>query len=178
MKKDDLTWLWHARLGHVNFQAMMLMSKNRMVRGMPKVIQPKKVCRGCLMSKQVRKPFPSKAQYSAKKALELVHWDICGPILPETPVGNKYFFLLVDDYTRVMWVYMLKYKSEALDAFKKFQAKVEKGPDKRVQVRTDKGGEFTSIEFNSYCEEAGIIIHYTAPYSTQQNRVVERRNRK
>lgn len=91
---DDTTWLWHARLGHVNFQAMMLMYNNRMVRGMPKVTQPKEVFRGCLMSKKVRKPFPSKAQYSIKKILELVHGDICGPIFPETPGGNKYFFLV------------------------------------------------------------------------------------
>lgn len=42
--------------------------------------------------------------------------------------------------------------------------------------RTDRGGEFTSNDFNSYCEEAGIARHYTTPYSPQQNGVVERRN--
>lgn len=33
-----------------------------------------------------------------------------------------------------------------------------------------------SKQFNDYCEEVGIQRHYTAPYSPQQNGVVERRN--
>lgn len=43
--------------------------------------------------------------------------------------------------------------------------------------RTDRGGEFMSREFITYCDEAGITHHFTAPYSPQQNGVVERRNR-
>ena len=34
-----------------------------------------------------------------------------------------------------------------------------------------------SHEFQSYCEKFGIDRHLTAPYSPQQNGVVERRNR-
>lgn len=41
----------------------------------------------------------------------------------------------------------------------------------------DRGGEFTSKLFNTYCDEAGISRQLTAPYSPQQNGVVERRNR-
>ncbi|GKA48250.1 zinc finger, CCHC-type containing protein [Tanacetum coccineum] len=44
-------------------------------------------------------------------------------------------------------------------------------------LRTDKGGEFTSNEFTKYCKENGIARQLTAPYSPQQNGVVERRNR-
>lgn len=44
-------------------------------------------------------------------------------------------------------------------------------------LRTDRGGEFMSREFAAYCDEAGITRHFTAPYSPQQNGVVERRNR-
>lgn len=81
-----------------------------MVRGLPNFTQPKDICQGFLMAKQIRKSFPDKANYSAKKVLELVHGDLCGPISPETPAGNKFFFLLVDDYSRIMWVYFLKSK--------------------------------------------------------------------
>lgn len=53
-----------------------------------------------------RKSFPSQANYCAKKALE--HGDLCDPILPGTPAGNKYIVLIVDDYRCVMWAYLLK----------------------------------------------------------------------
>ncbi|GJU34201.1 zinc finger, CCHC-type containing protein [Tanacetum coccineum] len=43
--------------------------------------------------------------------------------------------------------------------------------------RTDRGGEFNSNEFTQYCKENGIARQLTAPYSPQQNGVVERRNR-
>lgn len=69
-------------------------------------------------------------------------------------------------------------KSEAFNMFKKFHMLVETGPDRKIKVfRTERGDEFTSKEFNSHCENAGIVRHYTAPYTPQQNEVVERRNR-
>jgi transposase InsO family protein len=43
-------------------------------------------------------------------------------------------------------------------------------------LRTDRGGEFTSKEFSDYCTGDGIKWQLTAPYSPQQNGVVERRN--
>jgi transposase InsO family protein len=43
-------------------------------------------------------------------------------------------------------------------------------------LRTDNGGEFTTVEFASYCADEGIQHHYSAPYSPQQNGVVEWRN--
>lgn len=98
-KSDEVSKLWHLRLGHVNYQIIVLMFKDRMVAGLPKVSQPKEICAGCLMSKQIRKQFPSKAKYSAIKPLELVHGDICGPISPITTAGNMYLLLLVDDYS-------------------------------------------------------------------------------
>ena len=41
---------------------------------------------------------------------------------------------------------------------------------------TDRGGEFTSVSFFDYCDTTGIKRHLMAPYSPQQNGVVERRN--
>lgn len=177
-KEEEKTWLWHLRLGHVNFKAMKLMSKNQMAYGFPSIDQPRELCSGCLMAKQSRKPFPTQSKFTSEHVLQLVHGDLCGPISPPTPAGNQYFMLLVDDYSRMMWVYMLKSKNEALNCFKKFKLLVENASKKRIQVfRTDRGGEFCSNAFESCCEQAGILRHYTAPYTPQQNGVVERRNR-
>ena len=43
-------------------------------------------------------------------------------------------------------------------------------------LRTDRGGEFTSVEFAAYCADQGVVRHHTALYSPQQNGMVERRN--
>lgn len=97
------------------------------------------------MSKQTRKSIPTRSNFSASKRLELVHGDLCGPINPETASGNKYVLLLVDDFSRVMWAYLLKSKGEAFAAFKKFRGLVEDGDERRIKMfRTDRGGEFLS----------------------------------
>lgn len=67
-----------------------------------------------------------------------------------------------------MWVFMLKQKNEALAAFKKFKLLVENEISESIKaLRTDRGGEFTSNEFQEFCDGAGILRHLTAPYSPQ-----------
>lgn len=177
-KVQDPAWLWHARLGHVNFFALKMMAEKGMATGLPMISHPNQICEGCLIAKQARLPFPQQASFRAEKTLQLVHADICGPITPATLAGNKYFLLLVDDFSRMMWVYMLKEKSDAFNAFKKFKSVVENECDSKIKtLRTDRGGEFLSKEFTSFCEDEGIQRHLTAPYTPQQNGVVERRNR-
>jgi hypothetical protein len=115
--------------------------------------------------------------YRAEELLEFVHGDLCGPITPATHDGRCYFLLLVDDCSRYMWLQLLTSKAEAATAIRQFKARVETETGKKLKIlRTDRGGEFTSIEFGVYCAEEGMQRHMTAPYSPQQNDVVERRN--
>ena len=127
--------------------------------------------------KQRRLPFPQQSSFRAKERLELVHGDLCGPVTPATPGGRRYFLLLVDDLSRYMWVVVLGSKGEAADAIRRAQAAAEAECGRKLRVlRTDNGGEFTAAEFASYCADEGVQRHYSAPYSPQQNDVVERRN--
>lgn len=52
----------------------------------------------------------------------------------------------------------------------------KRGPPIKT-LRRDRGGEFISNEFSAFCESNGITRYLTAPYTPQQNGVVERRNR-
>lgn len=75
------------------------------------------------------------------------------------------------------WVFVIKTKAEALEVFKKYVANVERESGKVLKVlRTDSGGEFTSHAFELFCQEKGITHEVTAPYTPQQNALVERRN--
>jgi len=174
----DEAWLWHGRLGHVNFQAMKKLVDKEMVGGVPLIQHPDQVCQDCLTAKQTRMLFPHSALWRADEPLKLVHVDLCGPITPSTAGGNKYFMLLVDDCTRWTQVYMLKNKDQAVDAFVKYKADVENSSSHKLKIlRSDRGGEFLAKSFQSVCEQAGIKHQFTAPYSPQQNGVVERKNR-
>ena len=57
-----------------------------------------------------------------------------------------------------MWVVILKNKSEAFGAFKKFKTLVESESNGALIkcLMTDRGGEFTYEEFSKWCEEKGI----------------------
>jgi transposase InsO family protein len=68
--------------------------------------------------------------------------------------GKRYFITFIDDFFRKCWVYFLKEKSEAFEIFKKFKVMVEKSTEYYVRaLRSDRGGEHLSNEFNAYCEK-------------------------
>ena len=76
-----------------------------------------------------------------------------------------------------MWITLLDTKDAAPAAIKRIQASAErKSGRKLLALRTDRGGEFTSAEFSTYCAELGVVRQLTAPYTPQLNGVIERRN--
>ena len=122
-------------------------------------------------------PFPQQALGQSTEPLQLLHDDICGPITPPTPSGNRYFLLLVDDYSRYVWICLLPTKDAAAAAIKRVQAAAERKSGKKLlALRTDCGGEFAATDFIEYCAELGVHRQLTAPYMPQQNGVVEWRN--
>jgi hypothetical protein len=115
-------WRWHARYGHLNFRSLRRLMEGDMVSGLPQIDHVEQVCDSCLAGKQKCAMFPFVAKFRAEEKLELVHEDLCGPVMPATPGGKWYFFLLVDDVSRYMWLVLLATKDEALAAFTTFQA--------------------------------------------------------
>ena len=172
------SWLWHLRFGHLNFGGLELLSKKEMVKGLPCINHPNQVCEGCLLGKQFKMSFPKESETRARKPLELIHTDVCGPIKPSSLGKSNYFLLFIDDFSRKTWVYFLKKKSEVFENFKKFKAHVEKESGLKIKsMRSDRGGEFMSKEFLKYCEDNGIRRQLTVPRTPQQNGVAERKNR-
>ena len=77
----------------------------------------------------------------------------------------------------MMWIYFIKYKSEAFECFKNLKALIQNEKDSKIKcLRTDRGGEFTSKEFDKFCKEHGIKIELSIAGTPQQNGVVEKRN--
>ena len=176
MKNES--WRWHLRFGHLNFSGLKLLSTAGMVRGLPTIDPPSHTCEVCIIGKQTRLPFPNGKSWRAEAPLQLVHTDICGPLDPVSLGGNRYFITFIDDFSRKLWVYILKEKSAAFTTFKNFKALVEaESGHKLITLRSDRGGEYTSNMFQGYCREQGIKRHFTNAYTPQQNGIVERKNR-
>ncbi|BBN68038.1 transposable element gene, partial [Prunus dulcis] len=174
----ECTWIWHKRLGHLNLRSLKQLRDQSMVHGLPYLEEINGVCEGCQLGKQHRDWFPKGQAWRARNPLELKHTDLCGPMQTESIAGNRFFMLLIDDCTRMTWVYFLRYKSDAITCFRKFKSMVELQSGFKVKcVRSDRGGEFTSSEFSKLCEEGGIQRQLTTAYTPQQNGVVERKNR-
>ena len=134
-----------------------MLSKKEMVRGLPCISHPNEVCEGCLLEKQFKMGFPNESYSCAKRPLELIHTDVCGPINPSSLDKSNYFLLFIDDFSRKTWVYFLEEKSEVFENFKKLKAQVEKECDLAIKaMRSDRGVEFTSKEFKMYCENNRI----------------------
>jgi len=174
---QDKAWCWHMRFGHLNFAALKSLGEKDMVKGMPAINSPNQLCEVCIFGKHARKNFSKVAASKATKPLQLVHADVCGPIVPPSFSKNKYFLLFIDDFSRKMWVYFLRQKSKVFSSFKNFKALVEKESGFEIKaLRSDRGGEFTSREFKEFCATHEIRHPLTVPRSPQQNGVVERKN--
>ena len=115
---------------------------------------------------------------ATSRCLELLHVDLMGPIRTESLGGKRYIMVIVDDFSRYTWVEFLREKSEAYEKLEILCKKLqnEKGVP-IVKIRSDHGKEFENARFESFYEKNGIKREFLAPETTQQNGVVERKNR-
>ena len=136
----------------------------------------------CIKGKQTTKS--KKGANRSINLLEIIHIDICCPDMDAN--SQKYFITFIDDYSRYMYLYLLRSKDEALEAFKVFKAEVENQCRKHIKiVRSDRGGKYygkytengqASGAFAKFLQENGIVAQYTMSGSPDQNGVTERRN--
>ncbi|GKB41123.1 integrase, catalytic region, zinc finger, CCHC-type containing protein [Tanacetum coccineum] len=115
---------------------------------------------------------------STHSKLELIHMDLYGPMRVESINGKKYILVIVDDYSRYMWVYFLRTKDEASDMIIKFITQIQLNFKVQIKkVRTDNGIKFKNATLKSHYEKLGIMHQTSIAITPQQNGVVERRNR-
>ena len=61
MSQINESFLWHRRMGHLNFDNIVKISKKGTIKNMPKIIKPQNhVCRHYIHEKQTRKIFKVK----------------------------------------------------------------------------------------------------------------------
>ncbi|CAI7787945.1 unnamed protein product, partial [Closterium sp. NIES-54] len=169
----------HARLAHAGVDTIKSSAKHEVATGLN--IKPSTradlPCVSCVGGKLVRHTFPDKGS-DAKKALAVVHIDMCGPFRVAAKDGSLYFLVLKDRHTRLVWVMPVAKKSDVLREFQKWLVLVERQAKKSVLMpRSDRGGEFLGKEFTDFVNGKGIVHNLTCPYTPQQNGMAEREMR-
>ncbi|KAG8480261.1 hypothetical protein CXB51_024850 [Gossypium anomalum] len=149
LSDDDITKLWHMRLGHMSENGMVELSKRGLLDGQG--ICKLNFCEHCVFGKQKRVRF-TRGIHNTKETLEYIHSDLWGPSRVPSRGGANYMLTFIDDFSRKTGK-QIKY------------------------LRTDNGLEFCSDEFNRLCKSEGIVRYLTVRHTPQQNGVAERMNR-
>ena len=145
----DRTMLWHFRLGHMSIRGMQKLSKQGLLCG--DRIDELDFCENCIFGKAHRSKF-LKGMHISKQPLDYVHADLWGPEQVPSLSGGRYFMSIIDDYSRKVWIYILKTKDQALEKFKIWKTLVETQSNFKVKcLRTDNGLEFCNKEFEQCC---------------------------
>ena len=163
--------IWHQRLGHPSFSKLQILSK--LLRLPHCKNNHDSLCQVCPLAKQKRMSFPSNPHLS-NSLFDLIHLDVWDPFQVPTHEGYKYFFTIVDDCTRVTWVYLLKNKSSVSTVFPQFLRLIHTQYNSNIKaIRSDNAPE---LAFTDLLQEKGIEHYFSCPYTPQQNSVVERKH--
>lgn len=174
--------LWHRRFGHLNSKSLDQLIRREMISGFKLENVQNDIetvtCKPCVLGKQTQKLFTVREGKRSSRVLELIHSDECGPISPVGLDGVRYFVTFIDDWSHFVMVYLIESKSEVFEHFKVYEAMVTaKFGQKVSRLRCDNGGEYKSKEFEHFCQQKGIQVEWTAPYTPEMNGVSERMNR-
>ena len=160
--------LWHLRLGHLSHDRMQCTNKLYSYISVSGQVS----CDTCQMSRQRNLPF-CVSKNNTHAMFDLVHVDIWGPFSTDSIHGFRYFLTILDDYSRHVWVVMMKNKLEGSEKIKSFVYMVENQFEKKVKsIRSDNGPEFLMQEF--YAKKG--ILQRSCVYTPQQNGRIERRH--
>ncbi|CAI5950520.1 unnamed protein product [Closterium sp. NIES-65] len=180
------TLLWHHRLGHPSLPRLRSMASRVLVSGLPQSLPPLPSGPGpsCVPYVEGRlRATPHSSHFPPTEApLQTLHMDVWGPAPVRGQDYERYFLLVVDDYSRYTTVLPLRSKGEVtevlIDWIREARLRLKKsfGSDFRVlRLHSDRGGEFSSGLLRAYCRARGIRQSFTLPDSPQQNGIAERR---
>ena len=81
-------------------------------------------------AKDVRKERTQRRHFQVAKAkqkgiLEIIHFDVCGPMSSSSLSGYVYYVSFIDNFSRKTWIYFLKNKDEVFSNSKEFKALIQ-----------------------------------------------------
>ncbi|CAI7892924.1 unnamed protein product, partial [Closterium sp. NIES-54] len=180
------TLLWHHRLGHPSLPCLRGMASRVLVSDLPRSLPPlppgpAPTCVPYVEGRQ--RAAPHSSEFPPTEApLQTLHMDMWGPARVRGQGHERYFLLVVDDYSRYTTVFPLRSKGEVTEVLidwiraARLRLRESFGSDFPVlRLHSDKGGEFSSARLGAFCRAQGIRQTFMLPASPQQNGIAERR---
>ncbi|CAI7879167.1 unnamed protein product [Closterium sp. NIES-53] len=162
------------------------MASRTLVSGLPQSLPPlpsgpSPTCVPCV--KCLQRAAPHSSEFPPTEApLQTLHMDVWGPARVSGQGHERYFVLVVDDYSRYTIVFPLRSKGEVTEVLidwirgARRQLSERFGSDLPVlHLHSDRGGEFSSDLLRAFCRAEGIRKTFTLPASPHQNGIAERR---
>ncbi|CAI7780111.1 unnamed protein product [Closterium sp. NIES-54] len=180
------TLLWYHRLGHPSLPRLRGMHSRLLVSGLPRSLPPLPPSPAppylpCVEGRQHAAPHSSSFPPTTAP-LQTLHMDVWGPARVSGQSRERYFLLVVDDYTRYTTVFPLRSKGQVVDILipwirtVRLQLRERFGQDLPVlRLHSDRGGDFSSKLLRDFCHGEGILQSFTLPDSPQRNGIAERR---
>ncbi|CAI7839494.1 unnamed protein product [Closterium sp. NIES-53] len=180
------TLLWHHLLGHPSLPRLRGMASHALVSGLlrslpPLLRGPAPTCVPCVEGRQRAAPHSSSFP-PTEAPLQTLHLDMRGPARVRGQGHERYFLLVVDDYSRYTTLFPLRNKGEVTEVLidwihgARRQLSERFGSDLPVlHLHSDRGGEFFSDLLRAFCRSEGIRQTFMLPASPQQNGIAERR---
>ncbi|CAI7791948.1 unnamed protein product [Closterium sp. NIES-53] len=182
----NLTLLWHHHLGHPSLPRLRGMHSHLLDSGLPRSLpplppSPAPPCLPCVEGRQRAAPHSSSFPPTTAP-LQTLHMDMWGPARVSGQGRERYFLLVVDDYTRYTSVFPLRSKGEVVDVLIPWIRRVRLQLRERfrqdlpvVCLHSDRGGDFSANLLQDICRGEGILRSFTLPDSPKKNGIAEHR---
>jgi transposase InsO family protein len=105
-----------------------------------------------------------------------VYSDVWGPAPFISVDGFLYYVIFIDHFSKYVWLYPLKLKSDVSRIFPIFKNLVENQFNCKIKTfYSDNGGEFVKLRF--FFQQHGISHLTTPPHTPEHNGLSERKHR-
>jgi len=171
----------HTRLNHMPFGALRRLMKEGSLDGVPDRVDnswaSERFCEDCVSGKLTRAPHTVPVA-CADVPLFRVYTDVHGLLPTKSRRGNIYWVSFIDDFSQFPAVYFISRKSDVFTVFKRYKVWAENVTGRKLQIlRDDKGGEYSSGEFDRFLADAGVQREHSIRDTPQQLGVAEQLNR-
>jgi hypothetical protein len=171
-------WKWHRRLGHLSFDLLCRLSGLVLLQGLPLLkFESNLVCYPYHHSMMIAASHSPVNTMMTEQPGQLLHMDTIGPSRVRSMDNKWYVLIIVDDYSRYSWLFILESKDEVFEHFWSLALRLNnEHPNCLKAIHSDNGTKFRNDSFDQFCLEHGVDQQFSTSRVPQQNRVMERKN--